>query len=211
MVKRVKFTPKELKKPDKFREAIAEAIVVISENYVKILFALGIIIVTTVGALAIRSSFEGNKLEANSKFSEAMKSYTDGNKKDALNKLLLVRKEYPREDISKIALYYAADINYEMGKYDQAISLFNDFLGSGVKDEMLRDAAYFTLGLANFNKGNWQNAIDTLSKLDTQGSPYEDQAKLHVALSLEKLGKLDEAEEIYKQLLTRYSGGNPEF
>jgi tetratricopeptide (TPR) repeat protein len=110
--------------------------------------------------------------------------------------------------VSKIALYYAAEINYNMGKYDESISLLNDFLRSGVKDEMLVDAAYLTLGMASFNKGNWQQAIDYSSKLDKEGNPYRDQAKLHIALSLEKLGKFSEAEEIHKQLLDIHSGND---
>lgn len=198
----MKIDAKELRKPDKFREAVSNAIVFLSDNYKKILIGLGIVVLIVVGVFAVMLKSEGNKQDANSEFGEAAKSYADGKNEVALEKFLAVTKEHPQEDVSKLALYYAAAINYEIGKYDEAIRLSNDFLKSGLQDQLLKDAAYLTLGLANFNKGNWQQAIDNLSKLDTEGSPYENQAKLHIGLSLEKLGKTGEAEKIYKELLS---------
>ncbi|HEX3036371.1 MAG TPA: tetratricopeptide repeat protein [Thermodesulfobacteriota bacterium] len=211
MSKRVKFTPKELKKPDKFREAIATAITVASENYKKILLALAAVVIIVAGIFAVSSMLEKNKFQANSKFNDAMKSYSDGKNGEALKKFLTVKEEYPRADISTIALYYAATINYETAKYDEAIKLFNEFLSSDVEDQMLRDSAYLNIGLANFNKGDLQKAIDNLSKLDTEGSPYKRQAKLHIGLSLEKMGKYSEAEKTYKELLNETSGNNMGF
>ncbi|HSE84135.1 MAG TPA: tetratricopeptide repeat protein [Thermodesulfobacteriota bacterium] len=208
MSKRVKVTPKELKKPDKFREAIASAIAVASDNYKKILLALAVLAIIAVGIFAVSSMFEKKKFQANSEFNEAMESYSDGNKDEALKKFTTVKEEYPRADISKIAIYYAATINYETGKYDESIKLFNEFLSNGVEDQMLRDSAYLNIGLANFNKGDWQKAIDNLSKLDTEGSPYKRQAKLHIGMALEKMGKYVEAEKIYKDLLNETSGNN---
>lgn len=211
MSKRVKVIPKELKKPDKFREAIATAITVASDNYKKILIALAMIVIIVVGIFAVTSMLERNKFQVNSEFNGAMKSYSDGNKEEALRKFIAVKEEYPQADISKIALYYAATINYETGKYDEAIKLFNEFLSSDAEDQTLRDSAYLNIGLANFNKGDWQKAIDNLSKLDTEGSPYKRQAKLHIGLSLEKMGKFGEAEKIYGELLNETPGNDMGF
>jgi hypothetical protein len=60
--------------------------------------------------------------------------------------------------------------------------------------------------LSSFNERKWREAIDNLSKLDKVGSPYENQAKLHIGLSLEKLGRYSEAEQIYKEILSKQSG-----
>jgi tetratricopeptide (TPR) repeat protein len=203
MAQKVKVTRKEIKKPDKFREAVTNAVVLVSDNYKKILLVFGGSIVILIGAFAIISFFEKHNLEANSKFKEAMADYTRGNYEEALGKFLAIRTEYPKAEVSKIALYYAGAINYDMGKYDESTKLLDDLLSSGVKDEMLKDATYLTLGLSNFNKGNWQQAIDYLSKLDKEESPYVNQAKLHIGLSLEKLGKYSEAEKIYKEMLDK--------
>jgi TolA-binding protein len=200
MAKKVKLTPKELKKPDRFREFIAKGVFVVSENYRKILLAFGLIIIALTGALIGTIIHERNKLAVNSLFREAMVSYQKENYEEALSRFLSLKKEYPKADVTKIALFYAALINYNTGKYEEAINLFNDFLKSGVKDQMLKDAAYLNLGTASFDMGNWQQAIDYLSKLDKKNNPYRNQAKLQIALSLEKLGKKREAEAIYKEL-----------
>jgi TolA-binding protein len=208
MSRTVKFTPKELKKPDRFRESVAKAIFIISENYKKLLIALGIIIIALAGILIGIIIQERSELAVNSFFRKAMSSYQEGKYDEALNKFLALIKEYPNADVSKIALFYAAIINYNSGKYDNAISLFNDFIKSDVKDQMLKDAAYLNIGTASFDKGNWKEAIDYLSKLDKKNNPYRNQAKLYIALSLEKLGKNSEAETIYKELYNNQNLSN---
>ncbi|HXG30343.1 MAG TPA: tetratricopeptide repeat protein [Thermodesulfobacteriota bacterium] len=208
MPKRVKISQKELKSPDRFREAVSDAIVFLSRNYRKPLVGLGVVIAVIMGAFLLINTSERQKLEINSEFEEALKSHNEGRSQEAVDRFLAIKKEYPKAPISNIALYYAGAIKYDMGKYDDSISLLNEFLRGDVKEEPLRDAAYFIIGLSNFNKGDWQQAIDYLSKVDKGGSPYERQAKLHIGLSLEKLGRSSEAEEIYRELLGQQSGSN---
>jgi len=208
MSKKVKITQKELKEPDKFREAISNAVVFISDNYKKLLIALGGLIIIFVAALIVLTIFENQKVEASSKFKSAIDSYNEGRQDESIEKFLAIKNEYPDADISKIALYYAAIINFDMGKYDESKKLLNDLLSSDVKDKTVRDAAYLTLGLSSFNEGKWLEAIDNLSKLDKSGSPYQKQAKLHIGLSNEKLGRYNEAENIYREMLKEQSGGN---
>lgn len=202
----MKITQKELKKPDKFREAIADAIVLASENYKKILAAFGAVILILVVVFVVMAVLERREMSANLAFTEAMKIYTgassEQNSQEALNKFLDVSKKYPRSGVSNVALYYAAEINYNMGKYDEAIKLLNNLIKSGSRKQIVVDAAYLRLGTASFNKGNWQQSIDYLSKLDKEGNPYRDQAELYIAQSLEKLGKAGEAEKMYRQILS---------
>lgn len=206
MAEKVKITQKELKKPDKFREAIADAIVFASENYKKILAAFGTVTIILVVAFVVIAILERRDLSANSELTEAIRIYTGGdsgqNSQDALNKFLDINKKYKRSGISKVALYYAAEINYNMGNYDEAIKLLNNLIKSGPTNQIVVDATYLRLGAASFNKGDWQQAIDYLSKLDKKGNPYRDQAELYIAQSLEKLGKPGEAEKMYKQILS---------
>lgn len=211
MSKKVKITQKELKDPDKFREAVSNAVVFISDNYRKLLLGVGGVIIILIAAFVVITISERQKLEASLKFREALESYNNGKLEESLGKFLAIKNEYPDADISEMALYYAAIINYDVGKYEESKKLLNDFLSSDVKEQTLRDAAYLTLGLSSFNEGKWQEAIDNLSKLDKEGSPYENQAKLHIGLSHEKLGRYSEAEKIYKEILIKQSGGNEGF
>ncbi len=206
MAERIRITQKELKKPDKFREAIADAIVFASENYKKILAAFGTVILILILAFIAITLLERQQLSANSEFTQAMKVYAGANpeqsSQEALNKFLDITKKYPRSDISKVALYYAAEINYNMGKYDETIKLLKDLINDSPKNQMIIDAAYLRLGTASFNKGDWHQAIDYLSKLDKEGNPYRGEAELYIAQSLEKMGKSGDAERMYRQILS---------
>jgi TolA-binding protein len=209
MSRKIKVTQKELKSPDKFREAVSNTILFLSDNYKKILLVIFVVITIAVITFVLINRLEKRDLEANSEFSEASKIYSDGNSQEALSKFLAVREKYPDTRISTIALYYAGSINYELGNYDQSISQLNDFMNSDLDDQTLKDAAYLTLGLSSFNLGKWQEAIDYLSQLNQDGGPYANQARLHIGMSLEKLGRSDEAEEIYKQILNEQTANNP--
>ena len=209
MSRKIKVTQKELKSPDKFREAVSNTILFLSDNYKKILLVISGVIIIAITAFVIINRLEKENLEANSEFSEASKLYSSGNSQEALSKFLAVREKYPDTRISTLALYYAGSINYELGNYEQSISLLNDFMNSDVNDQTLRDAAYLTLGLSSFNLGKWQEAVDYLSELNKDGGPYENQARLHIGMSLEKLGRSNEAEEIYKQILNEQTANNP--
>ena len=209
MSRKIKVTQKELKSPDKFREAVSNTILFLSDNYKKILLVISGVIIIAITAFVIINGLEKENLEANSEFSEASKLYSSGNSQEALSKFLAVREKYPDTRISTLALYYAGSINYELGNYEQSISLLNDFMNSDVNDQTLRDAAYLTLGLSSFNLGKWQEAVDYLSELNKDGGPYENQARLHIGMSLEKLGRSNEAEEIYKQILDEQTANNP--
>ncbi len=209
MSRKIKVTQKELKSPDKFREAVSNTIIFLSDNYKKILLVIFVAIIIAVITFVLINRLEKKNLEANAEFSEASKIYGNGNSEEALSKFLAVREKYPDTRIASIALYYAGSINYELGNYEQSISQLNDFMNSDLNDQMLRDAAYLTLGLSSFNLGKWQEAIEYLSELNNDGGPYENQAKLHIGMSLEKLGRSDEAEEIYKRILNEQTANNP--
>ena len=209
MSRKIKVTQKELKSPDKFREAVSNTILFLSDNYKKILLVISGVVIIAIIAFVLINRLEKENLEANSEFSEASKLYSSGNSQEALSKFLAVREKYPDTRISTLALYYAGSINYELGNYEQSISLLNDFMNSDVNDQTLRDAAYLTLGLSSFNLGKWQEAVDYLSELNKDGGPYENQARLHIGMSLEKMGRSNEAEEIYKQILNEQTANNP--
>ncbi len=202
-----KITPKEIKKPDKFRRAILKAIEFVSDNHIKLSLALLGILTVLIVSFFILHSLEQKRLRANSEFRKALQTYLEGNKAEALKEFLGISEKYPQAKISKIALYYAGAINYDLGNYDESIRILGDLIKRGIEDKNLKDAAYFTIGLSNFNKGNWQEAIDYLSKVEGEKSPYRSKAKLHIGLALEKLGQFNKAEKIYRELLIQETRG----
>jgi outer membrane protein assembly factor BamD (BamD/ComL family) len=211
MAKKVKLTRKEIKSPDEFRKSISGIVEFISDNYIKFVIGIGLTIVIVLAILALNIFREKQDLEANSRFQTAIGDYTAGNTDTALSEFTGIMDNYPDSKISDIALYYIGLINFENGKYDDAILRLNEFLSIENTDTILKDAANYTIGLANFKKGSWQAAIESFSKLNSDESPYAKQGQLLLALALEKQGKRVEAEEIYQQVLTGFSTSNLTF
>jgi hypothetical protein len=211
MAKRIKFTRKEIKSPDEFRKSISSIVEFVSDNYIKFILGGGVVIIIIVAIFSISIYRERQDLEANSKFQAAIGYYGAGNTETALSEFTNIMDDYPDCQISDIALYYIGLINFENGKYDEAILRLNDFSSIENADTILKDAANYTIGVASFKKGSWQTAIDSFSKLNSDASPYARQAQLLLALALEKQGKRGEAEKIYQEVLTASPANNSKF
>ena len=197
---KIKYTEKELKQPDEFNKTIARIIDFTADHAKKILIAVVIIIVVLVGAFFINSSSHQSEIEANNMFDEAVGKFYDGDLDGALAGFLETEKNYPDQGVSNIALYYAALVNYNNENYEESINILNQFEADELGEPMLTDSAILIQGLAYFNQNEWQKSIDYLSRIVETSSPYENQAKLHMAISYEKLGDEDRANAIYYQL-----------
>ena len=210
MAKKIKYTQKELKGPDKFTTTVISGFEYFADHTTKILVIVVSIIVVLAAAYIFNGYMEGKEDKASVMFDQAVEAYEAGNYEQALNEFLNVRKEYSSKNISDIALYYAGLSNYKMGNYEESVSNLNEFLDSGVSDRILIQSAIFTQGLAKFNEGNYEQAIDYLSKVDAESDdPYIEQAKLLIAISYEKLGKPEQAKTVYEELDQMQTGLNP--
>lgn len=198
--KKIKYTEKELKQPDEFNKTISRIIDFTSDHAKKILIAVAVIIVILIGAFFVNSSSQQKSIEANNMFEQALTKFYAGDTDGALQGFLDTEKNYPAQGVSNIALYYAALINFNNENYEESIRLLNQFEASELGEPMLVDSAILTQGLAYFNQNEWQKSIDYLSKITDPSSPYENQAKMHIAMSYEKLGDSDRATAIYYQI-----------
>ncbi len=209
MATKIKYTEKELKQPDEFNKTVTRAIDFTADHSKKILIGLAVVIALLIGGYFVNSSSEKKGLAANSMFDDALALFNAGDSQGALKGFLDTAEQYPGEGISNIALYYAAIINFNDGKYDEAVNLLNRFESNEVSEPMLVESAILTQGLAYFNQNEWNKAIDFLSKINDPASPYERQAKIHIAISYEKLGDKDRAQSIYNQLIQSQTGSAP--
>ena len=209
MATEIKYTEKELKQPDEFNKFVARAIDFTADHAKKIIIAISVVIVLLVGAFFVSSSSQEKNFEANNSFDAALSMFHAGDNDGALKGFLATAEQYPNQDISNIALYYAAIINFNNGNYDESLNLLNRFESNEANDPMLIQSAILTQGLAYFNQNEWQNAIDYFSKITDPASPYQRQAKLHTALSYEKLGDMDRAKSIYDQMSQTQTAINP--
>lgn len=209
MATKIKYTEKELKQPDEFNKTVARVIDFTADHSKKILIGLVVIIALLIGGYFVNSNSQKNELEANNMFDNALALFDVGDSQGALKGFLDTAEQYPGEGISNIALYYAAIINFNDGNYNESVNLLNRFESNEVNEPMLVESAILTQGLAYFNQNEWNKAIDYLSKINDPASPYERQAKLHIALSYEQLGDADRAKSIYDQIYQNQAGSSP--
>ena len=151
---KIKYTTKELKRPDRFREFLAESLEGLSHHFNRILIGIGVIVVVLLGVCFASSQQEEKDLLANEQLQKAIKSYDDGEMKNSLSQLQTLREEHPKTDVSVLALYQMGMINYQLENYEEAIKHLELFLNEDPEDNIFRDGANIVIGLSAFN---WRN------------------------------------------------------
>lgn len=202
MATKVKVTQKELKKPDKFLEFIDRSTNYLAESYKLIVYFVGAIIALILIFFLINSYQNKNTSKANIIYKEGITAKTSGDFDTALTKFGILQKDYSGQKVSDLSLYYTGSIYYNREDYDNSLTYVSKFLNTGPKDPNMIDAAYSLISLSYLNKGEYQLAIDFANRISNPDSPYIDNAQMTKGLALEKLGKHDEATEIYNKILT---------
>ena len=197
---KIKYTTKELKRPDRFREFLAESLEGLSHHFNRILIGIGVIVVALLGICFASSQQEEKDLLANEQFQKAIKSYDDGEMKNSLSQLRTLREEHPEADVSVLALYQMGTISYKLGNYEEAIKHLEFFLDEDPEDDIFRDGANVVIGLSYFKLEKWDKSIEHLSEIDGSTSPYYVQARRHLSLVYEETGEPEKAEKIRKEI-----------
>lgn len=202
MATKVKITHKELKKPDKFLEFIDRSTNYLADNYKYIVYFIIAVIGLIIMFLLITSYLDKKSSDANLLYNEALLAKNSGQYDKAIEKFTLLQNNYSGQKISDLSLYYTASILYDQNNYDQAINYSTNFLNTNPEDLKMIDAAHSLIAISYLNKQEYQKAIDYSSKITNPDSPYSDNAQLTRGLALEKLGKHEQATEIYNKILT---------
>ena len=193
---KIKYTTKELKRPDRFREFLAESLEDLSKYFNKILIGIGVIVVAMLAVCFVSSQEEEINLMANEQFQKALKSYDDGEMENSLSLLQTLREEHAKADVSVLALHQMGMINYKLGNFEEATKHLELFLDEDPEDAIFRDGANLVIGLSAFKLEKWDKSIEHLSEVDGSTSPYYVQARRQLSLVYEKTGKPEKAEKI---------------
>ena len=193
---KIKYTTKELKRPDRFREFLGESLENLSRYFNRILVGIGAIVVVLLAVCFVSSQEEEINLMANEQFQKALKSYEGGEMENSLSRLQALREEHPKADVSLLALYQMGMINYKLGNFEEATKHLELFLDKDPEDDIFRDGANVVIGLSAFKLEKWDKSIEHLSEVDGSTSPYYVQARRQLSLVYEKTGEPEKAEKI---------------
>ena len=193
---KIKYTTKELKRPDRFREFLGESLENLSRYFNRILVGIGAIVVVLLAVCFVSSQEEEINLMANEQFQKALKSYEGGEMENSLSRLQALREEHPKADVSLLALYQMGMINYKLGNFEEATKHLELFLDEDPEDDIFRDGANLVIGLSAFKLEKWDKSLEHLSEVDGSTSPYYVQARRQLSLVYEKTGEPEKAEKI---------------
>lgn len=103
------------------------------------------------------------------------------------------------------ALLYIASCYYELGKYDEALEALNDFSKRYANEHALIPLAYIKIAQVYRQQGDNDAALKTLDAFSHFKSDlYKDYALMESGLIFEKEGKLEEAQDKFKEITARF-------
>lgn len=113
-------------------------------------------------------------------------------------------KMSPKSKQGRQALYHSAFLSYQFQDYDGAGRRFREFLKVYPKSGLARDAQW-NLAWLQYLKGDFKGAYESLNKLKAQRfsrrqKSSEDRIEYWRAMSLFRMGKLDQAKGIFENL-----------
>ncbi|WP_028974500.1 tetratricopeptide repeat protein [Spirochaeta cellobiosiphila] len=128
-------------------------------------------------------------------FRQAEEHFQAGRIQLALNQYEQIIKKYPLSRYLKDSYYGEALATMRLGQDEEAKNLWLNYLNQYPEG---MDDASFWLGASYFKLGQWQDALDYLSKTSND-SAYSEEADRLSSISLAKLNKNKEAAEVFQQ------------
>ena len=214
MAKKQKKTRKELlKEPDEFISLSGKLIGFAAAYKTQLTYGLGIILAlviifsgirffsiraeNTAAALLESSLTEYNSLRA-AKKPDAVYDAVSGGFQNILQK-------YSGKKTAKIARLIFANICYDAGKYEQAISLYNTSLKDFETHPFIHSQILSSLGYAYEQQKEYSTAVGYFEKISSAPGQYQkDEALYQIGWLYNKLGQPEKSQEAYQKILSDY-------
>ena len=128
---------------------------------------------------------------------------TEAERRDAAVKALdKVIVDWGGSPAGRDALMVRAGVNYDLGKYDQALSDYKSFLSKGPKGN-LRALGHEGLGYVYEAKGEFDRALEEYRLITSAGEFYRDRALYDQARVMERKGDKAAAQKLYQEILDK--------
>ncbi len=171
--------------------------------------AAGVAVIVIAGVFYYRYSSEEKSRLAESEaysyyYGENLRQPMANKQEQTQKALVLFKKAYDYKNSPRLLLYIA-NSNYELGRFDDAISSLNEFFRKYPSDQELTPLAYKMMANAQLQKGDKEGALKTLNTLyASPGAIYKDFALMESARILEGEGKTAEAAAKYRELAAKF-------
>jgi tetratricopeptide (TPR) repeat protein len=189
-------------KEDEFQSLMQKAIKYIVKHRENAIWGVVMVIAAVVVVVYLSSRNEAVKPEAELMQTQAISLITMGRIADAQNMFTQLSEKYPSTRPGKISLYYLGVISFSGGKFAEALTFFNRYLGKDKDDFLLSGSAFYAAGCCAEGMKDYEKALVFYRKAaGNKKSPYYHQALLASGRLEGMLGNKDQAKEILRKLL----------
>lgn len=222
MAKEPKLSKRELAGPDKFQETTQSYLDWAHHHPREVILAgVGLLAVILVIGLVFGRSSGPKITKAGVELSEALELLdrpvvapgaeapeagtptfaSETEKQQAIEKALVaVREQHPDEDAARAALLPLADARFKLGKFDEALKGYDEYLSSAKEGDPMRFLALEGRATALEAKGDLAGAAEAWDRMQKDAPDFEDRALYGKARLFEREQKWDDARKLYEQL-----------
>ena len=115
-----------------------------------------------------------------------------------------VQKKYAGSEAGRLAALSFADTQYQLGKPDEALKAYEEFLAKAPTDDPMRALAYEGQGYLHESKKDYAKATDAFGSMAQYGAASKERSEYHQARMLEAQGKKMEAAVAFQKVKTEY-------
>ncbi|AKU90953.1 tetratricopeptide repeat protein [Vulgatibacter incomptus] len=121
---------------------------------------------------------------------------------DALTQL---RKDHAGSSSAMGATLSLADAQFKLGRFDEALALYDEFLAKAPRSNSLRFMGLEGRALALEGKKDFDGAMAAMDRLAAEAPTYKDRSLFGKARLLEQQSKWDDARKLYQELKDGYA------
>ena len=206
---------RELRQPDGFMKTV-NAVQAYAKSHSKKVIAGGIVVLALlIVVFGTRSYLAYQNKHASMMLSAGLQYFGDMNNADSLK--AGIAKLEQGAGTSRLAASYPLSCYlrgngyYALNKYDKAAKAYQEALAKLSSDPYLADLCRLGLAYVDFEKQDYSNCLDILTKIQADHTSTSEDVYLLLGMSYEKLKKYEQAKAAYENLVqfvpdTRYKG-----
>lgn len=203
------FSHEELR-TDRFLEGSAKLVTYIRNRKERFIFGLvAVIVLISIGNRYFTGRGKGDA-EAEFQITMAHQSLLNGDYENALSRYRAIVEEYGNSRQGRDAYYWIGEVNFNLGRYGEAIDSYKEFLLVSSDDDILSPSALGNLAACYEALEDWAKAATTYWKVydEFPRSSLSAWACLNSGVCFEKIEEFERAEEMYRIVIDKYTNSD---